>query len=147
MARCIFGRLAEDRHVQSLAYRLSDIPKRYALFRDCVIPGPRDSLLERQPVERRRIEHMHRGPAVEPVTDARTPCSATEAAACSETRGNPGAGISSSVPTRPGARPAVPEVTTKGRPEPASAEPRTSIARLSISQFSTYFEKSWIKAQ
>ena len=40
----------------------------------------------------------------------------------------------------------VPEVTIKGRSEPASSAPRASIARLSISQFSLNFEKSWMKA-
>jgi hypothetical protein len=35
----------------------------------------------------------------------------------------------------------------KGRPDPVSAAPRVSIARLSVSQFATNFEKSWLKAQ
>src|SRR5712692_3186735 len=40
----------------------------------------------------------------------------------------------------------VPEVTIKGRSEPASAEPRVSMACLSASQLAAYFEESWINA-
>ena len=47
--------------------------------------------------------------------------------------GRPGSCTSSSVARRPGVRPKVAEVTTSGRPEPASADPRASIARVSVS--------------
>ena len=58
-------------------------------------------------------------------TDRRTPRAATEAAASSEaTRGIVEAGASSSVARRPGATSPVPEVTIKGRSEPASTAPR-----------------------
>ncbi len=57
-------------------------------------------------------------------------------------------GASSSVARRPGVKAIpVPEVTIKGRSEPASAEPSASMARLSISQFAANFEKSWLKAR
>ena len=61
-------------------------------------------------------------------------------------RVEPEGGTSSSVATRPGAMSNVPEVTTRGRSEPSSAEPSASMARLSISQFAANFEKSWLKA-
>jgi hypothetical protein len=53
--------------------------------------------------------------------------------------------VSFLVAVRPGARSATPDVTSSGRSEPSSAEPSASIARLSISQFSANFEKSWMK--
>ena len=54
----------------------------------------------------------------------------------------------SSVAARPGpALPIpVPEVMTSGRPDPASAAPSASMARLSLSQFAANREKSWSKA-
>ena len=45
----------------------------------------------------------------------------------------------------PEERTVVPEVTIKGRSEPARAEPSVSMARRSISQLSLNFEKSWMK--
>jgi hypothetical protein len=53
-----------------------------------------------------------------------------------------GSGASSSVPTRPCARRPIAEVTTKGRPDPASAAPIASIASLSVSPAAAMFEKS-----
>ncbi len=41
----------------------------------------------------------------------------------------------------------VPEVTTNGRPEPASAAPRAAITRRSSSQLAANREKSWLKAR
>jgi hypothetical protein len=86
-----------------------------------------------------RIKPVRRGPAIEPVTHIRgnallTPRAATEAAASSEAmRGIEvalEAGTFSSIARRPGVRSPVPEVTIKGRLEPASAEPRASMASL-----------------
>ena len=58
-----------------------------------------------------------------------------------------GVGMSSSVRSAPDVAPTpVPEVTTKGRFEPASSVPMVSMARRSIAQTSSNFEKSWTKA-
>ncbi len=48
-----------------------DIAERHALVGDRVIPGSRRALLDRQPVETGRIEPVHRGPAIQPVTHIR----------------------------------------------------------------------------
>ena len=42
---------------------------------------------------------------------------------------------------------AVPEVTIKGRPEPARTEPSASMTRRSVSQLAANCEKSWLKAR
>ena len=49
----------------------------------------------------------------------------------------------SSVATRPCPTSAVTDVKINERSEPTKAEPRASITRRSISQFSLYLEKSW----
>ena len=79
---------------------------------------------------------------------ARTPCAANPSASPSEgARGEKlGAGMSSSVARRPGARPATPEVMRKGRPLPASAAPMASMAARSISHDLAKFEKSTMEA-
>src|SRR5207247_1009057 len=77
-------------------------------------------------------------------SDARTPRDASASAARSAARrcatGEPESGASSSVPTRPSARTPIPDVTTKGRPDPASAAPIASIASLSVSPAAARFE-------
>src|SRR5580704_2850663 len=81
------------------------------------------------------------------ITETCTPLAATDAPACSDTRGMGALGASSSVERRPGVKTApVAEVRIKGRLEPTSAEPSVSMARLSISQTSLNFEKSWTNA-
>ena len=79
------------------------------------------------------------------MTEARTPLGIKASAVCSETRGNGKFGgiTFSSVASWPGAlNPAMPPVTIKDRFEPASTEPKASMARWSISQFSLNFKKS-----
>ena len=70
-------------------------------------------------------------------TEARTSCAASACTASSEgMRGAEGAlasGASSSVASRPGVRTVIPEVITKGRPDPVSAAPSASMARRSVS--------------
>jgi hypothetical protein len=51
MLRCFLDGLGDDRHVQTLADCLSDLPERHTLFGDRVIPGSRTGLLQREPVE------------------------------------------------------------------------------------------------
>ena len=67
----LLGGLGDDRDLQPAADCFSDLSEWDALFRDGVIPGSRGSLLERKPVEAGSIEHVHCGPAVEPVTNVR----------------------------------------------------------------------------
>src|SRR5438094_837073 len=69
MGSCLLGRFGHDRHFQTAADGLSDIPEWHSLFSDRVIPGPCFLFLQRQPVEARSIEDMHGWPAVEPVAD------------------------------------------------------------------------------
>jgi hypothetical protein len=127
-----------------------------------VVAGSGGSLLEREAVEVGGVDAVGGGPAVEAVADVRRDFLFSgqgdevgdqalldrvmdlgqASAVCSETRGMVEAGRSSSVATRPGAASAVPEVTMRGRPEPASAAPRVSIARLSMAQFASNLEKS-----
>ena len=82
--------------------------------------------------------------------EARTPRDAIANVASSDAMRNaaaePGSGASSSAPRQPGVRRAIPEVVTKGRLEPASAEPSASIARRSVSAAAGKSTKSWMKA-
>ncbi len=82
-------------------------------------------------------------------TDTRTPRSASAVPTCSDARGNvvgSGAGISS-VASVPGRIIAVPDVTSRGRSDPASTSPSVSIARLSTSHTSFNLAKSWMNPQ
>ena len=86
-----------------------------------------------------RRRKTHRGRAHAPSPRRRPPPPRRRA-------GNPVGGLSASVASRPGASSARPEVTSIGRSDPSSTAPIASIARLSSAQFSTNFEKSWLKA-
>jgi len=66
----LLRRQADHRHLQASANDFSDVPKRYSLFRDRVVPAPRFLLLQRQPVETSSIEDVRR-PAVKSVTHKR----------------------------------------------------------------------------
>src|SRR5690242_7593116 len=83
------------------------------------------------------------------ITDTRTSRIAAEPAASSDdARGSDDVlemGMSS-VATRPCPTSAVTDVKINERSEPAKAEPRASIARRSVSEFSLYLEKSWMYA-
>ena len=80
------------------------------------------------------------------MTIARTPCAAAASPAASDRRGMLLAGLSSSVPGRPGGSPRVPAVTMNGLPEPASVAVIASIARWSTRALAAKSVKSWMKA-
>jgi len=71
MTGCLLGRLRDHRHFESPADGGSDVPHRHALFTHCMVAGSRRTLFDRQNVETRSIDPMHRRPAVEPVADKR----------------------------------------------------------------------------
>jgi hypothetical protein len=60
-----------DGHLQAAPDRMSDVPRRHALFRYRVIPGACFLLLQRQPVEAGSVEDVHGRPAVESVAHIR----------------------------------------------------------------------------
>ena len=62
--RCLLGRFADDRNVNTTADRLSDLSKRYALLGHSVISGPGNAFLKDEPVKARCVEAVHRRPAV-----------------------------------------------------------------------------------
>jgi len=68
---CSLSRDGHRRQVQAPSDRLGDRFNRNALFRDRMILGSSSTLFQRQPIEAGSIEHVHRGPAVAPVTDIR----------------------------------------------------------------------------
>src|ERR1700722_3164193 len=69
MGGCFLGGLADDRQVQATADHPSDLSERYAFVSDRVIPSALRPLFDREPVETRRIEPVHAGPAVAPIAD------------------------------------------------------------------------------
>ena len=84
-------------------------------------------------------------------SEEKAPALAAAAASSDAARGNSSEVIAgaSSVARAPGGTLAiaVPEVTIKGRREPARTEPSVSTTRRSVSQFAANFEKSWLKAR
>lgn len=70
MAHGFIGSLADDGHVETATDHGGDIFERHAFFGDCMIPGSRnDAVFEREPVDARGVEPMHRRPAGEPLAD------------------------------------------------------------------------------
>src|SRR6202162_5054444 len=62
---------ADHGHLQAPADNLSDLPHRYSLFSDRVVPAARFALLQRKPVEMSNIENMRRRPAIESLANIR----------------------------------------------------------------------------
>src|SRR5580700_9635709 len=62
-------------YLQAFAYDFSDLPHRYSLFSDRVVPAAGFAfgfvLLERKPVEMGNIENMRRRPAIESLANVR----------------------------------------------------------------------------
>jgi hypothetical protein len=58
-------READHGHFQASANDVSDLPHRYSLFRDRIVPAASFVLLQRKPVEMGNIENMRRRPAIE----------------------------------------------------------------------------------
>src|SRR4051812_37189472 len=48
---CLLGRLTHNRDIQAPANNGRDLPERHALIGDSVVPGPRGTLLHREPVK------------------------------------------------------------------------------------------------
>src|ERR1700722_18628404 len=71
MSLRLLRREADHGHLQASANNFSDLPHRYSLFRDRVVPAPRFPLLKRKPVEMGNIENVRRRPAIESVTNVR----------------------------------------------------------------------------
>jgi len=71
MAGGLDGGLADDGYFQAPSNHLSDVVKRHALIGDPVKPRSARTLFKREPEKMRRIEPVHRGPAVDPVTHIR----------------------------------------------------------------------------
>ena len=69
MTRGLFVYQGHDRYLQPPADCFRNLSNRHTLFCDRVIPRPGRSLLKRQPIDGRRIEPVHRRPAVEPDAD------------------------------------------------------------------------------
>src|SRR5262249_61102250 len=61
-------RFANHRHVQAATDHFRDFSRRHSFVLDPLIAGSRRPLLQHEVVETGRIEPVHGGPAVEPVT-------------------------------------------------------------------------------
>src|SRR5689334_9059150 len=64
-----FGRLTDDRHLQTAADDFGDLPKGYAFFGHAVITGPCSPLFQSKREQMSSIEPVHCGPAVKPLAD------------------------------------------------------------------------------
>src|SRR5258708_38256164 len=64
-------READHGHLQASANDFSDLPHRYSLFSDRVVPAASFVLLQRKPVETGNIENMRRRPAIESLANVR----------------------------------------------------------------------------
>src|SRR5690349_23139539 len=62
---------ADRRHLQASATDFGDLPHRYSLFSDRVVPAASLILLQRKPVETSNIEDMRRRPAIESFANVR----------------------------------------------------------------------------
>src|SRR5580698_9285783 len=62
---------ADHGHLQAFADNFSDLPHRYSLFSDRVVPAASFVLLQRKPVEPGNIENMRRRPAIESLANVR----------------------------------------------------------------------------
>src|ERR1700757_1344131 len=62
---------ADHGHLQAFADYFSDLPHRYSLFSDGVVPAASLVLLQRKPVETSNIEDMRRRPAIESLANVR----------------------------------------------------------------------------
>src|SRR6202034_165735 len=58
-------READHRRLQPAANDFSNLPHRYSLFGDCIVPAASFVLLERQPVEMGDIENVRRRPTID----------------------------------------------------------------------------------
>ena len=63
MARSLFRRYGNDRHLQPAANDFGDVAHRYAFFCNRTVPGPFLQFLQRQTKSRGRIENVHRRPS------------------------------------------------------------------------------------
>src|ERR1019366_9879119 len=64
-------READQGHFQASANDFSDLPHRYSLFSDRVVPAASFVLLQRKPVEMGNIENVRRRPAIESLANVR----------------------------------------------------------------------------
>src|SRR5258708_39697142 len=75
MSRRFLLREADHGHLQASANDFSDLPHRYPLFSDRVVPAARFALgfvpFQRKPVEMGNIENMRRRPAIESLANVR----------------------------------------------------------------------------
>src|SRR5579862_514834 len=62
---------ADHGHLQTFPDYFSDLPQRYSLFSDRVVPAASLVLLQRKPVEASNIEDMRRRPAIESLANVR----------------------------------------------------------------------------
>src|SRR6201993_4706417 len=62
---------ADRGHPQASANDFGDLPHRYSLFGDRVVPAASLVLLQRKPVETSNIEDMRRRPAIESLANVR----------------------------------------------------------------------------
>src|SRR5580704_4325275 len=62
---------ADRGHLQASANDFGDLPHRYSLFSDGVVPAASLVLLQRKPVETSNIEDMRRWPAIKPLANVR----------------------------------------------------------------------------
>src|ERR1700730_5766551 len=60
---------ADHGHLQAFADYFSDLPHRYSLFSDRVVPASSFMLLQRKPIEIGNIENMRRWPAIKPLAN------------------------------------------------------------------------------
>ena len=65
---CLLRGLGDGRHIHAAADHASDVSKRNAFVADAVIADSCRTILQHEPVQTSRIEPVHRGPAVEPLT-------------------------------------------------------------------------------
>ena len=65
----LFRRDRNDRHVQAAADGGGNVFQRHTLFCDCVVPGSRCALLQREPVEPGNIPYMRSRPAIVSIAD------------------------------------------------------------------------------